>query len=115
MSPVDATQVQHKLEFDALDKTQVADLDGNQAVPANTPQDVMTIYDNSSMAGGIAQGPIAPGGFNQTPSASSSTEIAPRAGSTTVVDDADVFYTIALNPLGSNAPECVAGFTGLLS
>jgi hypothetical protein len=113
--PVDSTQVQHKLEFDVVDNSRVADLDGNQAVAAGTPQDVMTILDNSSNAGGVASGPVAPFAFNQTPSASSSTEIAARPGSTSAVDDVDVFYTIALNPFGGNAPECVAGYTGFES
>jgi hypothetical protein len=114
-SPVDNTQVQHKLEFDVVDNSRVADLDGNQAVAAGTPQDIMSILDNSSTPGGVASGSVSPFGFNQTPSASSSTEIAARPGSTSAVDDVDVFYTIALNPFGGSSPECVAGYTGFQS
>ncbi len=71
----------------------------------------MSIYDNSTAPNGLG-GTVQPGGFNQTPSASSSTEIAPRSGSSSTLDEVDVFYNSALNPLGSNSPECVAGFTG---
>lgn len=109
----DNTQIQHELEFDVVDKNNVADLDGNQAIPAGTPQNVMTIFDNSTQPGGSATGTVGPDGFNQTPSASSTTEIGPRNGNTT--DDVDAFYTIALNPFGTNSPECVAGYTALQS
>src|SRR3954468_78754 len=89
--------------LDVFSTVPSASLDGQLVPGANQPVNILRVNDSQANQPGTVNPNPQPGGFNQSHSASSSTELAPDGS------EVDIFYNLGVGGLGH---RCFGGYTG---